>query len=472
MRLTQFLQFKKNYNVVRSLKTINSKNILLHALDYPKINREPPFSLATASILANMKSMDLNIQAKTWAVNDTNYSYEQVVDDILNKSTPSTDIALGVYVWNDKSVADICRSLREKGHNGLIILGGPQITYTKSGLENLYPHANVFIRGYAEDALIQLYTNEFNQPIRGIHYANQPDLSLQTTSELDNLISPFLSGIIKPQHFIRWETQRGCSFNCSFCQYKEVEKLKRRYLNKDRVIKEAQWIASHKIIRDVHVVDAVFNSGPNYINILKTLSKGSYNGKISLQTRIEMITDEFIAAVHNLNKTGMVVLECGLQTSNLEEQKYIERPTNIRRIKSQIEKVLKYGIEVEISLIFGLPGQTLDSFKKSIEFCRQLGVTVIQAFPLTLYRGTQLWHKRKELGLISALEVVHNNVNRIQEEMDYVIESPSFSYYDWQEMVKIADHLSNINQIYIKNRDKQYTIENHLTNNHKLQLCF
>ena len=191
MRLTQFLQFKKNYNVVRSLKTINSKNILLHALDYPKINREPPFSLATASILANMKSMDLNIQAKTWAVNDTNYSYEQVFDDILNKITPSTDIALGVYVWNDKSVADICRSLREKGHNGLIILGGPQITYTKSGLENLYPHANVFIRGYAEDALIQLYTNEFNQPIRGIHYANQPDLSLQTTSELDNLISPF-----------------------------------------------------------------------------------------------------------------------------------------------------------------------------------------------------------------------------------------------------------------------------------------
>ncbi len=34
--------------------------------------------------------------------------------------------------------------------------------------------------------------------------------------------------------------------------------------------------------------------------------------------------------------------------------------------------------------------------------------------------------------------------------MDYVIESPSFSYYDWQKIVKIADYLSNINQIYIK----------------------
>ncbi|MGI9214894.1 MAG: hypothetical protein ACR2HS_04470, partial [Gammaproteobacteria bacterium] len=83
MRLNQFLQFKKNYNILPALKTINSRSILLHALDYPKINREPPFSLATASILANMRIMGINIQAKTWAVNDTNYSYEQVVDDIL-----------------------------------------------------------------------------------------------------------------------------------------------------------------------------------------------------------------------------------------------------------------------------------------------------------------------------------------------------------------------------------------------------
>jgi hypothetical protein len=64
-------------NVVQpSLKTTNSKNILLHALDYPKINSEPRFSLATASILEKMKSVDLNIEAKTWTVNDTNYSYK------------------------------------------------------------------------------------------------------------------------------------------------------------------------------------------------------------------------------------------------------------------------------------------------------------------------------------------------------------------------------------------------------------
>ena len=79
-----------------------------------------------------------------------------------------------------------------------------------------------------------------------------------------------------------------------------------------------------------------------------------------------------------------------------------------------------------------------------------MDVPIIQAFPLTLYRGTPLRHKRKKLGLISAREIVHNNCNRIQEKMDYVIESPSFSYYDWQKIVKIADYLSNINQIYIK----------------------
>jgi hypothetical protein len=49
-----------------------------------------------------------------------------------------TDIALGAYVWNDKSMANICCSLREKSHNDLIILGGSRMIYTSSGLENLY----------------------------------------------------------------------------------------------------------------------------------------------------------------------------------------------------------------------------------------------------------------------------------------------------------------------------------------------
>ena len=57
------------------------------------------------------------------------------------------DVTLGVFVWNEPFVKRILSSLTKLDFRGRIILGGPQISYVKKGLENYYPEADVFIRG-------------------------------------------------------------------------------------------------------------------------------------------------------------------------------------------------------------------------------------------------------------------------------------------------------------------------------------
>lgn len=124
---------------------------------------------------------------------------------------------------------------------GKIIIGGPQISYLKSNLDKFYPDADIFIRGYAEQALTRYMLSSDQLPnIKGVHYAKEPDLSQSANSDFDELPSPFLNGLINAQNFIRWETQRGCPFRCSFCQHTETrlggEALKRRNFDDSRLV--------------------------------------------------------------------------------------------------------------------------------------------------------------------------------------------------------------------------------------------
>lgn len=434
---------------------MSKRRLLLLALDWVR-PKDPPISLGHASIQANLRKHNIDVISQSWSVNRVDFSTQSVTKFILNHASPDVDLAMGAYVWNESAIQSILKDINGK-FPGKIILGGPQISYVKKGLEVYYPQADIFIRGYAEHAITDLMSHSDKKPIKGVHYARDPDLGQSAEVDLEALASPYLEKVIQPQSFLRWETQRGCPFKCNFCQYREPQIFKRRFFDPERVLKEAQWIAEHPVIQDVHVVDATFNSGPNYISVLKTLADYKFGGRLALQTRIEMITPEFLDAVQALNKTAMTVLEFGLQTIIPEEQKLINRPSNMRKIERLLREVKERQIESEISIIFGLPKQTLSSFQKSIEFCIMHGVPVIRAFPLMLLRGTPLYDQKESLGLVESNEIADEGIDRIQEGLPHVISSPSFTYSDWKAMAVISASLETKNQVYLTQRDATFS---------------
>ena len=111
-----------------------------------------------------------------------------------------------------------------------------------------------------------------------------------------------------------------------------------------------------------------------------------------------MVTDEFIEAASQLN----VRLEFGLQTIHLEEGRAINRKNNMTKVGQTIDKINKAGIEYEISIIYGLPTQTLQSFSETVDWCLEKSVPAIKAFPLMLLRGTDTEKRKEEWGLKSS----------------------------------------------------------------------
>ena len=102
-------------------------------------------------------------------------------------------------------------------------------------------------------------------------------------------------------------------------------------------------------------------------------------------------------------------------------------------------------IACEISLIFALPEQTVESFQDSIDFCKSYQVSVILAYPLRLHRGTPLHANKSKLGLVESTDEDAEIMNLGEDHIGHVVASPSFTKDDWIKMAKIAEGLDEYN---------------------------
>ena len=422
-------------------------------------DKDPRVPLGHASLISTLGMMpNINYSSLIFPINEKNDTLiEDVIfeiEEILHlKSNYNVDIAIGTYVWAEDLIQMLLKLIKFNGFTGRIILGGPQITYSGPGLEEIYPDADVFVRGYGELALLGLAQDNQNVPIMGVHYAGEDDLCEQTIVDLEMLPSPWLNQIIslENQKFIRWESQRGCPFRCGFCQHKEAGKrLKKTEFKSSRIFREIDLFCNSEV-KEIAVLDPIFNASSQSSSILKRFLDNKFKGKLSLQCRAEMCKDEFIEMASELD----VKLEFGLQTIHRSEGNAIGRINNMRKVDDVLKKLNQKQMYYEISLIFGLPEQTIESFLETVDWCLKRSVPVIKAFPLMLLRGTDIEQRKKEWNLI---ESTHS--------MPTVTQSDTFSYSDWLEMYRISEALKITESNHPKSIEELVEISKSLTINY------
>lgn len=398
-------------------------HVVLVSLDWLR-DKDPRRSLGHASLLARLHAeKDIAVSYVEFAVNAPNFTRKALLAAVLAAVRDDRSwVGIGAYVWNERVVQWLLTELRRVGFTGRIVLGGPQISYAPPGVDAKYPLADYFVRGYGEDALVRLLRD--GGQISGVTQQGHDSSDARSDVDLLALPSPYLSGTVLPSSFVRWETQRGCPFSCSFCQHVEPgAKLPHRKLALERIEAEIELLVKAGV-RDIAVLDPVFNDDPAHAaHVLRRFASLGYSERLSLQCRFEDVTPEFLDACELLD----VCLEFGLQTIQPLEMKAIRRKNHLGKVEAVIAELHRRRIRFEVSLIYGLPRQTLASFKDTVAWCLDRGVPVLSAFPLMLLRGTAMERDRARWGLIEN-----------DDDIPLVVESDTFTRADWFAMHEIA----------------------------------
>ena len=404
--------------------------VILLSLNWTR-DKDPRLPLGHASILAALVDAGRDVESLVYAVNgDLRVAdiAEHILAIVQRDSSRPVVLGIGAYVWGEAILQALLPMLRTRGFRGIIVLGGPQISFMESGFEAMYPQADIFIRGAGEQAMVAVTSMPELMDMPGVHYAGHTQRVTTAKADLDALPSPWLrhDWNAEPLKFVRMETVRGCPFSCSFCQHRAPDRGARPVCFSDSRVHREIALFCERRVESIAVLDPIFNSASRATEYLAAFAEHGFQGKLSLQCRAELITDEFLAAACRLNTT----LEFGLQTIHDSESDAVNRRNKIEKVDAALGKVQALGIHHEVSLIFGLPTQTLDSFCESVDWCLHRRVPVIKAFPLMLLRGTQL-----------AVDAPRWALKESRHSMPIVTSSSTFTEEDWAQMNAISEAL-------------------------------
>jgi radical SAM superfamily enzyme YgiQ (UPF0313 family) len=403
---------------------LQHNKILFITFDFLEIGEK--YSYGIASILSYLKVNNfLNFEIINFDlqnINDIN-SICNILDNINVQDVRY--IAISYYIWSKNFISDIIDFLQKKDFKGDIILGGYEVSsLNKEELLQEHPDCKFFIENYAEKTILNILNNKYS-------YITKPTFIYDKVDFLE-IPSPYIQKVLPITSTVRLETKRGCPFSCAFCSHQDLIDKKYHLLNKDKVYEQLK-LFNDLNVKKINIIDPVFNIGSSYIDVLDYIKKINFKGKVSLQVRLDLIryteNNHFLELCKELN----VVLEFGIQTIFENELKAITR----KQIKDKAKKIILYcnlnNIEYEISLIYGLPLQTLESFKETIDFFKKINTKHIVAFPLMLLRGTQLYEMKSKYNF--------KEENFGSYNINHVVSSNSYTKKDWLIMQKIANKL-------------------------------
>jgi radical SAM superfamily enzyme YgiQ (UPF0313 family) len=310
----------------------------------------------------------------------------QPVDEIAGQLRDADVVLFSTYVWNLQLSLAVARRLKLLNPDAWIIFGGPQVPSDGASFLAAHPFVDVAVCGEGEPAILGLMEGRTSGEWRatagityrdaaGHHVTNPKGPRL---ADLDVVPSPYLTGVFEPlmranpdQNWIAlWETNRGCPFSCTFCDWGAATASKVYQYDLARLRGEADWFADHKI-GFVFCCDANFGILARDLEIAQYVADRKratgFPQALSVQNT-KNATERAYQVQKTLADAGMNKgVTLSMQSLDRATLEAVER-SNIKLGTYQVlqQRFTRERIETYADLILGLPNETYDSFVNGV----------------------------------------------------------------------------------------------------------
>nr|DAP32058.1 MAG TPA: Protein of unknown function (DUF4080) [Caudoviricetes sp.] len=369
--------------------------ILLTAINSKYIHS----NLAVRYLKAFTKDLDFQGDIKEFSINDR---VENILEGIIEEK-PDV-VAFSCYIWNMEFVNRLAELIKLVDPNIEILYGGPEVSYEgKEFLEN-HPGEYVIVgegeKTFREFVLYKLEEGKI-EDIKGLTYKRDGKVfenSKRPEMDMNELVFPYTYEEDINNKIVYYEASRGCPFKCKYCLSSVMHGV--RFLDVERVKKELKYFMERGL-KLVKFVDRTFNCNREYtVELLKYLSEQDTETRFHFEVAADLLTAEQIEILNNAPK-GRFQLEVGVQTTNNEVLHNINRYITYENIKEKVLKVASgKNVMQHLDLIAGLPGEDLESFKKSFNDVHAIRPDEIQLGFLKLLKGSSMREEAEKWGIV------------------------------------------------------------------------
>lgn len=330
-------------------------------------------------------------------------------------------IGFSCYIWNWRLVRELLGELPKVLPGTDIWLGGPEVSFGAEEILKNFPMVRGIMKGEGEKTFKELLTfyvrgeedsdsrhkgpeekkGDYFDDLRKIPGLVLPEGRTGERALLDMRELPFFYGNLQEfeNKIIYYETGRGCPFGCGYCLSSIDKSVRLKGL--DTVKRELQFFLDKRVAQ-VKLTDRTFNCNRRHAAQIWRYLREHDNGVTNFHFEIaaELLDEEQLELLRSM-RPGLVQLEIGVQTTNREALKEINRSGDIPCVARMVEAINeRKNIHIHLDLIAGLPFEDYDSFKKSFNEVYAMAPSQLQLGFLKVLKGTPIWEKAKDYGIV------------------------------------------------------------------------
>jgi anaerobic magnesium-protoporphyrin IX monomethyl ester cyclase len=194
-------------------------------------------------------------------------------------------------------------------------------------------------------------------------------------------------------------TTRGCPHCCSYCASSGFWKQKFRRRSPKNVVDEIEYLVKEFGIREIQIGDDYFNFNKNHVieicrEVLRRKLDLSFTCPNGL--RIETMDKKLLTI---MRKTGFYAITIAVESGSQALLNRIHKRLDLKKVPGAVDLAKKLGFLLKGYFILGLPGETYETARRTIQLAKKLpynSLVVFMAKPLPCSTWFDEWKQNKD----------------------------------------------------------------------------
>lgn len=345
----------------------------------------PPLGMGYISSYLKSQGHNVNI------VDGLNLDYSN--EEIVEKCEGADFVGIFCLSAYYLQVIDLSKKLKDKGYT--VIIGGPHASaLPEKTLKDT--GADYIVVGEGEEAFLEIIQKkpkseiikkEFIQDLDKLPFPDWEQLNPKKYKKAPH------GALIKYFPVAPIVSTRGCPFECTFCASPQLWHRKIRFRSPENVVDEIQYLVDNFGVKEIHFEDDNLTLKREHVEKICNLII-ERNLKISWACPNGVRADTLDSDLLKLmKKSGCYYLAFGCESGNQQILNNIKKKITLGTLNTAITTAEKEGIMTQGFFIFGLPGETEETIKQTIEFARKSNLSRAQFLLLDVLPGSELWLK-------------------------------------------------------------------------------
>jgi radical SAM superfamily enzyme YgiQ (UPF0313 family) len=190
-------------------------------------------------------------------------------------------------------------------------------------------------------------------------------------------------------------TSRGCPAGCTYC-IKHVSYQYSARLRSPKLIMEELWYLKKLGIHNIHMYADLFTvSRDQVVELCERMIAEKINIKWTCNSRVDYVDEEMLQL---MGKAGNWLISWGIESGNEQILKHARKGAYPDKAERALKWARQAGIKNWGYFIIGLPGETEETIRQTIDFSKKLPLDIALFHVAAPYPGTPFFFEVVENG--------------------------------------------------------------------------